>query len=271
MSTGSDTQPAGTLPPPARPAPAQPWRYLWRIPLFLLHGIFGTLVALACFLPGVRDLPAAGMALHDRAHRWWARWMLAILGVRVKVDGVIPEGPFLLVANHISWLDVALIHAVCPVRLVAKEEIRDWPVVGWLASVGGTLFIRRGTEHSRRRAGRRMAALLIRGRRVGIFPEGGIRVQRGVDRFHPRLFASAIRARVPVLPVAIRYDRGGDLHHERVFGPGESFAGNFLKLLGRPPCIGRVHIGPALQPHGPRGELARRAREQVFRMYCETD
>lgn len=259
------------LPPPAPTASSQPWRLLWRLPLFGIHGIVGTALALVCFLPRIRNLQVGGMVLRDRAHRWWARGMLAIFGVRLRVRGKIPSGAFLLVANHISWLDIVLIHAACPVHLVAKDEIRTWPLIGRLAAVGGTVFIRRGTDQSRRRSGRRMAALLLRGRRVGIFPEGAIRAERGVERFHPRLFAAAIRARVPVLPVAIRYDRAGDVHDERVFAPGQHFPGNLFRLLIRPPCIGRVAIGPALEARGPRSELARRARELVVGMYGESD
>ncbi len=251
-----------------RPPFRTPWRLAWRVPLFLLHALIGLPLTLFCFLPGINRIPVAGMPLRKRAHRAWQRITLRLFGVRLDISGRLPEGGCLVVANHISWLDIVLLQALWPMWLVAKAEIRAWPLIGWLAHVGGTLFIVRGKLESRQKIGRRMAALLRRGDRVGIFPEGGIRPDRGVNRFHAPLFAPAIRTRLPVVPVAIRYEREDDLHEEFVFGPNESFLRNFFRLMAEPPLTGRIMIGePILDYDNGRRRLAEKAGAVVKDFY----
>nr|WP_240956096.1 lysophospholipid acyltransferase family protein [Wenzhouxiangella sp. XN79A] len=245
---------------------------LLRLPLLLVVAVIGLPVLLLALLPGVRDLEVAGQPVALRVQRGYARILLRVLGYRLRIHGTLPERPGLIVANHISGFDIPVLHAVAPLWLVAKHDIREWPLVGFLARAVGTIFIRRGSEESRRRAARRMAALLRAGRIVGVFPEGGIHLARGVGRFHPRLFGPAIRAGAPVLPVAIRYWRDGDLHGEQVFGPGTSFAGLVVGALGRPACEVQVRIGSPMASRGAgRNELAREAQRQVTEMYCDVD
>lgn len=252
----------------ARPdIPFQPWRMLYRVPILLLLLFIGIPAVLVCMLPGIRRMPAAGMALGLRAHQLWSRAMLGVFGIRLDVLGALPPGSCLVAANHISWLDILVLHAVRSMRLVAKADIRGWPVVGWLAAAGGTLFMERGSDVSRRKTSRRMAALLRRGESIGVFPEGGIVAEPGVGRFHGRLFAAAIRASVPVVPVAIRYYRNGDLHDEKVFPPGQTFPANVALLLARPPCVGQVMIGHPIAPLASRTELARAAQTVVTEFY----
>lgn len=253
----------------------QPWRYLYRLPMLLLLGVFGLPVLLVALLPVVRDLDVNGRGLGYRVHQGYARLLLAVLGVRLRIRGQLPPAPYLLVANHISWFDIPLLHALEPMWLVAKDGIRSWPLVGWLARAVGTVFIARGTEASRKRVARRMAALLKHGMPIGIFPEAGISAERGVGRFHARLLAPAIRASVPIVPVAIRYYRNGDVHAERVFGPGSSLPGTMLSMMARPPCEGQIMIAPSLNTEEKaldeavsRSDLARQAQAEVSRMYA---
>ncbi len=250
------------------PAPLLSWRLLWRAPLLLLHVLVGVPLTLLTFMPGVRNLPVGKFRLHEVSHLTWSRLMLRIFGIRLQVSGRLPDGPALVVANHISWMDIVILHALWPMWLVAKAEIRGWPLIGISAELAGTLFIQRGSEASRARVNRRMAALLRRGQRVGIFPEGGIRPERGVGRFHARLFAPALRAGVPIVPIAIRYYRDGDLHEAMVFGPGQNFFANMFRLLSQPACEGQLMIGEALSdPAAGRSVLARQAQEVVTRFY----
>jgi len=243
-------------------------RLLWRVPLLLLHLLIGIPLVLLTFLPGIRQISVGPMRLHQWTHQAWSRGMLRVLGCRLQISGALPPGAGLVVANHISWLDIVVLHAVWPIWLVAKAEIRSWPLVGVLAHLAGTLFIQRGSEASRKRIGRRMTALLKRGEFVGIFPEGGIRPERGVNRFHARLFAPALRADVPAIPVSIRYDRAGDLHDVMVFGPGESFFGNLSRVIRQAPFEARVVIGePVLGQTGQRSRLARTCNQIVEASY----
>jgi len=255
--------------PVAPVAPAQPWRYVYRLPWLLGLMVFGLPVLVIALLPGLRDLGPGQRRLGPAVQLGYARWLLRALGVRLEIIGKPPAPPYLLVANHISWFDIPLLHALAPLWLVAKSGIRDWPLIGALARLVGTIFIARGNEASRLRAARRMAALLRHGRVVGVFPEAGIQAARGVGRFHARLFAPALRTGAPVLPVAIRYWRDGDIHDERVFGPGTSFLGLLAAMLARPACRGQLIIGQPLDPAGhTRSSLARAAEAEVTRMYA---
>ncbi|QOC21784.1 1-acyl-sn-glycerol-3-phosphate acyltransferase [Wenzhouxiangella sp. AB-CW3] len=248
----------------------QPWRLIWRLPLFFLHVLIGIPVTLFCFLPAVGRVPAGPMTIRQRAHQTWQSLLLRIFGIRLRISGRLPDGPCLVVANHITWLDIVILHALWPMWLVAKAEIARWPLIGALARLAGTLFITRGSTESRRRVARRMSALLKRGERVGIFPEGGIRREAGVKLFHAPLFGPAIRVGVPVVPVAIRFEREGqgNLHDTVVFAPGENFLRNLLRVMAEPPMVGRLMIGPPLIDQGDgRRRLAARAREIVKRYY----
>jgi 1-acyl-sn-glycerol-3-phosphate acyltransferase len=255
--------------PEAHPARPRLWRAVIRLPVLLMTAVIGLPLLLLVQLPGLRDIGVAGQPLALRVQRRYARILLRVLGYRLRVHGELPDDPGLIVANHISGFDIPVLHAVAPLWLVAKHDVRDWPLIGFMARSVGTIFIQRGSEASRKRAARRMAALLRADRIVGVFPEGGIHTARGVGRFHPRLFGPAIRAEAPVLPVAIRYWRDGDLHDEQVFGPGMSFFALVIGALGRPVCDVQVFIGQPLSSRSVgRNALAREAQAQVVEMYC---
>lgn len=249
-------------------APVFGWRLLWRLPL-LLGYVLLLPIGLLSFLPGIRDWPVGGMKLHMWVHRLWMRGVVAVFGLRLRVSGTLPEPPCLVVANHITWFDIPVLHALWPMGLVAKIEIRSWPLLGRLAEIAGSIFIQRGSQESRRRVNRRMAARLRRGEMIGVFPEGGIHPERGVKRFHARLFGSAIRAQVPIVPVAIRYWREGDLHDIVVLGPGVNLVSSVFRLLSQPAMEVQVMIGPSLtELHIGRDALARQAQEVVTSLYA---
>ncbi|GAB4167451.1 MAG: lysophospholipid acyltransferase family protein [Wenzhouxiangellaceae bacterium] len=249
------------------PAPVQWWRYLYRVPLFALLLFAGFVPLAILLLPGLRDVHWRGHCVRERYQCSLARWLLRALGMRLVVSGRLPQRPFLLAANHISWYDILALHALVPVWLVAKAEIHGWPLIGVLARAVGTIFIVRGDDRSSRRVSRRMRALLRTGEAVGFFPEAGIARTPGVRRFHARLFGPAIRCGVPVVPVAIRYWRDGDLFFERAYTEGRSLLGLLFQSLGQPPCEVQLMIGPALDPDGrSRDELARLAEQSVRSM-----
>lgn len=244
------------------------WPLLWRLPLLVVYLFLLLPLAVLTFLPGIRELPVARMKLHMWAHRQWMRGLILVFGVRLRVSGQLPPAPALVVANHISWFDIPVLHALWPMGLVAKAEIRHWPLIGRLATIAGSLYIQRGNQQSRQRVNRRMAARLRRGEMIGVFPEGGISPERGVQRFHSRLFGSAIRARAPIVPLAIRYWAGHDLHEDVVFAPGQNLISNMFRLLAHRRIEAQVMIGEPMTDHMPgRDELARRAQSTVRAFY----
>jgi 1-acyl-sn-glycerol-3-phosphate acyltransferase len=140
----------------------------------------------------------------------WSRQLLDVLGVRLQTSGT-PAGHGLLVANHISWLDIYAINAVAPTTFLSKDDVLHWPVIGWLAKRVGTLFLERGSRTAALRAKEHLVAELRAGRLVGVFPEGTTGFGDHVMPFHAALFQSAIDAEVGVMPALIRYTDGHGL------------------------------------------------------------
>ncbi|GLW71834.1 1-acyl-sn-glycerol-3-phosphate acyltransferase [Kitasatospora phosalacinea] len=176
------------------------------LPLRVLR-LAGCLLVLAVGLAAVPVVRALAWLPAERLVRWWSRLLLAVLGVRVRAVAVPGRrsGGSLLVSNHISWLDVLLVGAVRPGRMLAKTEVGRWPVLGPLTSWGGTLFIDRERLRSLPGTVAEIAAVLRRGGRVVVFPEGSTWCGRGGGRFRPALFEAAVRADVPVQPLVLRY------------------------------------------------------------------
>lgn len=136
----------------------------------------------------------------------WALDLLAQLAIKLVVKGAVPaSGPMLLVANHISWLDILVLHAARHCRFVAKSELRNWPLLGKMVSGAGTLFVQRDSRRDAMRVVRLMAQALERGEVLAAFPEGTTSDGSGVLPFHGNLLQAAIDANAPVLPVALHY------------------------------------------------------------------
>jgi 1-acyl-sn-glycerol-3-phosphate acyltransferase len=144
--------------------------------------------------------------------RRWSQRLLSILAVSLREQRVSRKLPerCMLVVNHISWLDVFVIDARFPATFIAKSEIREWPLVGWLSSLVGTLYIERGKRSAARHARQAVARELERGVLIAVFPEGITTYGRGLERFHAALFQPALDAAATLQPVALRYlDAGG--------------------------------------------------------------
>ncbi|HKX27335.1 MAG TPA: lysophospholipid acyltransferase family protein [Blastocatellia bacterium] len=143
-----------------------------------------------------------------RMAQLWARALLRLIGMRVNLSGVSPGtlgGNYLLVGNHQSYLDIIIIASAFPILFVAKQEMGRWPMLGWLARLGGTIFIDREDAHSGVSCAYRASRLLRSGINVQVFPESTTNDGNGMLPFKALFFASAIRARVPVLPLTIDF------------------------------------------------------------------
>lgn len=136
----------------------------------------------------------------------WSLELLTHLAIKLVVRGQPPRvGPVLLVANHISWLDIAVMHAARHCRFVSKADVRRWPVVGTLAGGAGTLFIERNSRRDAKRVVHYMTECLRQGDVLAVFPEGTTGDGTHVLPFHANLLQAAIAAHVPVQPVALHF------------------------------------------------------------------
>ncbi|MDO0909906.1 lysophospholipid acyltransferase family protein [Streptomyces sp. DT2A-34] len=154
---------------------------------------------------GVALCPFSGRIPAELIRRW-CRWVVRAAGVRVRIDGgAAPDGGLLLVANHVSWLDIPLLAAVRPARMLAKSEIRQWPVAGWLTARSGALFIDRDRIRALPETVARIAGALRAGEAVAVFPEGSTWCGRAQGHFRRAAFQAALDAGVPVQPVRLHY------------------------------------------------------------------
>jgi 1-acyl-sn-glycerol-3-phosphate acyltransferase len=244
-------------------------RLIYRLPLLLL-----LLLALPPTVLGqtsvFRSIHLGGRSLRARILNAWSSLACITFGVSREVDGNFASGAQLVVANHISWLDIMLLHSVSPMGFVAKAEIENWPVAGWISKFGDTVFHRRGSHDSSAGVASVMAERLEQGSKVAIFAEGGILPGDGVKRFHARLFAAALDTGTPVQPVMIRYRQDGRHYGGMTFLPGENFVSNFFRLLMQRGCTAELEILPPIDPHGfQRRDLAG-AAEAAVRLAFET-
>jgi 1-acyl-sn-glycerol-3-phosphate acyltransferase len=236
----------------------------------LIHVLINLPLTMLCLSFPLRKLSIKGIGLGQHAQALWSAGSCRIFGLKRRVTGRFVDGPALVAANHISWVDIQLLHSITAMGFVAKAEIQRWPVAGWVAGFGETVFHHRGSHDSASSVLSVMCERLESGRKVAIFPEGGILAGEGVKKFHARLFAAAIETQAPVQAVMIRYLKKGKLYPQITFAPGEHFLANFFRLLRQPACIAEVVILDAISPLGrQRRSLADEAQAVVTAAYNE--
>lgn len=230
---------------------------LLRALLHMLHGL-GVIVL---------RFPRWTQARRNARVQVWARDMLRILGIELVVQGQPPlAGPLLLVANHISWLDILVLHAARHCRFVSKAEIRRWPLIGTLATAAGTLYIERASRRDAMRVVHHMAASLRDGDILAVFPEGTTSDGIALLPFHANLVQAAVSAEAPVLPVALRFiDRAsGALSLAPSYVGDDSLLGSLWRTLTAPPLAAVVHYGTPQTADGrDRRRWAEELREAV--------
>lgn len=183
----------------------------------------------------------------------WAQRMLRILGIPLHVTGHAPaRGPMLLVANHLSWLDILVLHAARHCRFVSKADVRHWPLIGTLATGAGTLYIEREKRRDAMRVVHHMAESLRAGDIVAVFPEGTTGDGQALLPFHANLIQAAISAHAPVQPVALRYldpasgkDSAGPLYLGE-----DTLLGSLWRTLAGDPFVAHVRFGQVQEAQG---------------------
>ncbi len=205
----------------------------------------------------------------NRTAATWSRRLLAILGVRVHA----PHPPAglgcgtLLVANHVSWLDVFAIYTVAPGIFVAKSDIAGWPVLGRLVANVGTIFIERGRSRQARRTNQRIVAALAERGRVIVFPEGTTSDGTHVRRFHAALLQPAIAAGGVVQPVLLRYTDGhGRASHAADYVGDTSLAQSMWSIVSAQRLAVEIELLPPIAAAGAdRRALAHAAHDAIAR------
>jgi 1-acyl-sn-glycerol-3-phosphate acyltransferase len=211
-----------------------------------------------------RHLPARPGQRVAAIAEWWHTSLCQILDLRIEIHGEPLDGPCLLVANHVSWLDPICLSTVRPLRFLANGGVRQRPLIRWLAARLGTHFLAGGAVGAETAAAQAMRA----GHAVAMFPEGTTSDGIAVRRFHAPLFQAAILAEVPVQPVAIRYREAGERSTRAPFLGEDTLLAHLWRLAATPGMVveiaflSPIYAGRASAPQA----LAQRARGQVDRV-----
>lgn len=230
----------------------------WRITRATLHVLHGALL--------MTRFRTMSVARRHEYIRWWSVGLLRCMGLTVEVSGAARPGATLVVANHISWLDIAAIHAALPhVRFVSKADVLRWPLLGWLIRSAGTLFIERERKRDALRVVHAMADALKAGDAVAVFPEGTTGEGPQPLPFHANLLQAAIATATPVQPVALRFSDTAAPFSEAVVFVGET---TLLQSLWRVASARglRAHVRvlpPMASAHADRRALAEHLRETI--------
>lgn len=212
------------------------------------------------------SMPPTG--LRSRVTRWWHSGIARSLGISIRVYGTPRKDNTLFISNHISSFDIAAVGSILPVHFLSKQEVKHWPVIGWLATRAGTIYIPRGGKDAAVNANQNMAEILERDHNVLLFAEGTT-TDGTVKRFHSRLVQSAVDSNSHVQPVAIRYPdpSGGLTHPAALYIEDMSFGETFNRMLSATDLVVEIYFGEAISAENKsRTELARHAESEVRKL-----
>lgn len=231
-----------------------------RITFLALHIFYGILLAII--------YPYLNQSRQCHIQKLWSRQLLAIFNIGIQIEGQQParrEDGCLIVANHVSWLDIFVLNAIHPSRFIAKSEVRDWPIIGWLCKRTGTIFIDRGLRQNTSLINTRVSYLLGQGVYVALFPEGTTTDGKQVGHFHSALIQSAINVHAKLCPIALRYQGDdGELSTAAAFTGDTTLIQSIWKILRGGHLNALVVHTPTLMPAVEnRRALARAAQDAI--------
>ena len=205
-----------------------------------------------------------------RIERRWNSSLMGILKIEIHLCGVAPDlsvKNMMLVANHVSWLDIYLLNSVRPLRFVSKAEVRSWPIVGWLAARAGTLFIDRSKRHDTKRINHEVSTVLSKGGCVAVFPEGTTSDGSLLRPFHASLLQPAIDSQSKIWPAAIRYTHAdGSLNVAPAYVDDVTFKDSIFLILSQKTIYAEIQFMPPIHTHGKqRRDLAMEAERVIAR------
>lgn len=240
---------------------ARALRRPWRLLILLAHVLIGVIAAYT-FLGGSRET-APRSAKQRAIVRWWMRRVCRVLGMHVKRYGPPPEPGTLLVANHVSWLDIPACMSVMDINFVSKHDVLEWPFVGTMAKRAGTIFIVRGGREAATTTADHMAARLMQPSNILIFPEATTTDGLNVHRFHARLYQAAVQTKAPIQALAIRYPGHDGPEGIAPFIGDQTMFGHLWRLLGEKRFSVELHFCDPVSSNADRRTLADRTREQI--------
>ena len=195
----------------------------------------------------------------EKIIRFWCKRLLTIFEINVKLEGfdsyLFNEKKYLIVSNHISWLDIIVIQSIKPSIFVAKSDVASWPLFGWVAQMTGTIFIKRDKVSDIKKALKKMKRRLVK-RSVCIFPEGTSTNGRFILPFKSNLFQSSIDTNKSILPICLRYLEHDSYSDKVAFVGDMSLVDSIVKIKNESNIKAILDVLQPIRPRGNRKELA---------------
>ena len=202
----------------------------------------------------------------ERIIRFWCKRLLSIFEIKVEVTGLetylVNQKKYLMVANHISWMDIIVIQSIKPCIFVAKSDVASWPLFGWVAQMTGTIFIKRDKVSDIKKALKKMKRRLIK-RSVCIFPEGTSTNGRYLLPFKSNLFQSSIDTNKSILPLCLRYEQNNSYSDKAAFVDDMSLVDSINKIKQEKDMRVIVEVLQPIRPRYNRKELASYTQEII--------
>ena len=202
----------------------------------------------------------------ERIIRFWCKRLLAIFEINVEVKGLetylANQKKYLMVANHISWMDIIVIQSIKPCIFVAKSDVASWPLFGWVAQMTGTIFIKRDKISDIKKALKKMKRRLIK-RSVCIFPEGTSSNGRYLLPFKSNLFQSSVDTQKSILPLCLRYEQKNTYTDKTAFVDDMSLLDSIVKIKQEKDIWVIVEVLQPIRPRYNRKELASYTQEII--------
>ena len=234
-------------------------RALWRLLRLLVHVLHGLWQVSGRF-------PRLPLEQQQARVQAWSLALLGCCGIRLQVQGQpVAQGPALLVANHISWVDIPLLHAARYCRFISKSDVQAWPIVGTLATAGGTLYLQRESRRDALRMVQDMQQALENGQVLAVFPEGTTGDGRQLLPFHANLLQAAVSSNAPVQPIGLRFEDGLEaLSFAPSYVGDETLLGSVWRTLSAPGLTAVLCFGSPQRADGlGRKEFAELLRARV--------
>lgn len=202
----------------------------------------------------------------EKMIQYWCKKLLSIFEIKIELKGLeaylFNQKKYLIVTNHISWLDIIVIQSIKPSVFVAKSDVASWPLFGWVARMTGTIFIRRDKASDVKKALKKMKQQMMK-RSVCIFPEGTSTNGRYVLPFKSNLFQSSIDSNKSILPICLRYEEHFHYSDKVAFIDDMTLVGSIIKIMKEKHITAVLDVLQPIKPRGNRKELASYTHEII--------
>ena len=204
----------------------------------------------------------------EKMIQFWCKRLLSIFEIKVEVKGLdsylFNQKQYLMVANHISWIDIIVIQSIKPSIFVAKSDVASWPLFGWVAQMTGTIFIKRDKVSDIKKALKKMKRRLMK-RSVCIFPEGTSTNGRYLLPFKSNLFQASIDTNKSILPLCLRYKQKSVYSDKVAFVGDMSLVDSIMKIKNENDISVEMEVLQPIRPRGNRKELAVYTHETIHK------